>query len=247
MTDSEVQDLMDEIRMKRIENLNLTHKEKLFKNKYKFRSKSLHGIDVPLSAALEIRFRRSVFGTFMESFNYQQEQDNYLNNNKGDILQWNMKSFSETEKANFEELSNISDNFFSLFWKAIEKCDCINWNYFYDNLNTLRLPNHHVNLNSIIYFLIRVDFQITYMDDTLRAFTNLQILILGGNWIREVPGECLPRRLRFLELFANVISNVSSLGVKPPKTLLHIGLSRNDLNNGKLFLCQKHNTIYANQ
>lgn len=70
------------------------------------------------------------------------------------------------------------------------------------------------------------------LDDGLKKFKCLVVLILTGNFLQEIPGGLLPRNLRFLELYANEISQLRSLVKKAPQRILHIGLGRNKLSQG---------------
>ncbi|KAF5300344.1 hypothetical protein FQA39_LY11201 [Lamprigera yunnana] len=52
------------------------------------KKKIIENYEVPISAALEVKFKRSVFGTFLDSFNSQQTQTRLLNLNKLSIVNW---------------------------------------------------------------------------------------------------------------------------------------------------------------
>lgn len=79
------------------------------------------------------------------------------------------------------------------------------------------------------------------MDDGLLKFRNLRVLVLTGNYIKRISGKVLPRKLVFLECFANDISDLKELTSSPPKEILHLGLGRNKLTDGKL----KYFVIYT--
>lgn len=76
----------------------------------------------------------------------------------------------------------------------------------------------------------------THVDNMLPKFKNLQILSLPGNNIQEIDGSKLPRTLKFLELCDNFIHDVRKFVNNPPRTLLHIGLRRNCLDDGKCYI-----------
>lgn len=76
-------------------------------------------------------------------------------------------------------------------------------------------------------------FQIMTLDKSLRKFKFLQNLVLCDNFLQDIDGACLPRGLQFLELYVNNISKIVNLTNKAPKSLKHLGLGRNKLNNGK--------------
>lgn len=63
----------------------------------------------------------------------------------------------------------------------------------------------------------------------------LQILSLRENNLKTINGAILPRHLKYLELYDNFIENVQDLSNNPPKYILHLGLGRNCLSNGKFF------------
>ena len=71
------------------------------------------------------------------------------------------------------------------------------------------------------------------MDRSLENFHALKVLTLCGNYLKTIPGAMLPRSLQFLELYDNLISNVSQLVKDAPLSILHLGLGRNRLTNGK--------------
>lgn len=75
-----------------------------------------------------------------------------------------------------------------------------------------------------------------FIDDGLKKFQYLVVLVLTGNFLQQIPGKFLPRKLQFLELYANEISELRSLVRKAPKRILHIGLGRNRLSQGTYFL-----------
>lgn len=71
-----------------------------------------------------------------------------------------------------------------------------------------------------------------YLDNGVNKFKNLVVLVLTGNFLQNIPGIFLPKKLQFLELYANEIVELNSLVQKPPKQILHIGLGRNKLAQG---------------
>lgn len=74
-----------------------------------------------------------------------------------------------------------------------------------------------------------------WLDDGLKKFKNLVVLILTGNFLQDLPGYLLPRKLKFLEVYANEIEDLATLVKKSPKCILHLGLGRNKLAQGKFF------------
>lgn len=71
-----------------------------------------------------------------------------------------------------------------------------------------------------------------WLDEQLKNFEQLVVLILTGNFLQKLPGNLLPRKLQFLEVYANEITELASLTTKSPKHILHIGLGRNKLAEG---------------
>lgn len=78
--------------------------------------------------------------------------------------------------------------------------------------------------------------QINTIDEILRKFSAIKVLILNLNWIKELPGKYIPRHVRFLELFANEVEDVTSLCQKAPTKTLHLGLCRNKLTDSKYLI-----------
>lgn len=146
------------IRDEKINGLNWTPEEKLFRQKPKFRSKTLKGYEVSISKAILIKFKRSCFGTYLDSFNCNQHQDKFLNDNKLNITKWNMKDFTSVEMNMFNENNNASDNLFSLLIKAVKETDCITWSFLYNHLCTLRIMDFHVDTIKVGDFTLIYNF-----------------------------------------------------------------------------------------
>ncbi|XP_070205078.1 leucine-rich repeat-containing protein 43-like isoform X2 [Littorina saxatilis] len=73
-----------------------------------------------------------------------------------------------------------------------------------------------------------VDKGVTEVDARLLQLENLTELTLTANFIRRVNSKHLPKSLQVLELYANEISDISGLCVRPP-LLLHLGLGYNSI------------------
>lgn len=71
------------------------------------------------------------------------------------------------------------------------------------------------------------------MDEDLKKFRNVKLLILSGNYIEDVPGVVLPRKMQYLELFSNNISDLTNLSKGAPNGMVHLGMGRNKLRNGQ--------------
>lgn len=75
----------------------------------------------------------------------------------------------------------------------------------------------------------------THLDSNLSEYTQLNTLILCGNFLSDIETEFLPPDLRILELQLNRINSISNFAETLPNSLLYLGLSRNFLTSGKLF------------
>lgn len=142
-------EIVNKIRCRKYKSLLWTTKENNLRYRHKYRNKHLEQIKVPFTVAAELKFRRSVIGVFLESFNHQQNQNSYLNINKLDIIKWNIKQYSPVEHQLYEEKNDLADNFFNLIEVAVKELDCITWEYVYNNLNNLRINQYHVIFNVI--------------------------------------------------------------------------------------------------
>ncbi|XP_075214051.1 uncharacterized protein LOC142320235 [Lycorma delicatula] len=67
--------------------------------------------------------------------------------------------------------------------------------------------------------------------NSLKKLRNLEVLILAGNGINKRKGLYVPKNVKYLELFANNIINLSDFISGLPTKLLHFGLGRNLLTN----------------
>ncbi|ESP04133.1 hypothetical protein LOTGIDRAFT_237548 [Lottia gigantea] len=72
-----------------------------------------------------------------------------------------------------------------------------------------------------------VDKNVTEVDDLLLELRNLENLTLSANLITSINSRNLPVSLKVLELCANEIRDLSSLCIKPPPNLSHLGLGFN--------------------
>ncbi|KAK6190964.1 hypothetical protein SNE40_002720 [Patella caerulea] len=74
-----------------------------------------------------------------------------------------------------------------------------------------------------------IDKQVTELDENLLEFNNLEDLTLSANFIKTVNSRNLPPSIQILELCANQIQDLSSLCIKPPPCLNHLGLGYNKI------------------
>ncbi|XP_033748335.1 leucine-rich repeat-containing protein 43-like isoform X10 [Pecten maximus] len=74
-----------------------------------------------------------------------------------------------------------------------------------------------------------VDKGVTEVDGDLLRFRNLNELTLSANHLVTVNSKNLPPNLKVLELCANKISDLSALCVRPPQSMIHLGLGFNKI------------------
>ncbi|XP_021349907.1 leucine-rich repeat-containing protein 43-like isoform X3 [Mizuhopecten yessoensis] len=74
-----------------------------------------------------------------------------------------------------------------------------------------------------------VDKGVTEVDSNLLHFKNLKELTLSANHLVTVNSKHLPPNLKVLELCANKISDLSALCVRPPQSMIHLGLGFNKI------------------
>ncbi|XP_069135935.1 leucine-rich repeat-containing protein 43-like isoform X3 [Argopecten irradians] len=74
-----------------------------------------------------------------------------------------------------------------------------------------------------------VDKGVTEVDGDLLRFRNLNELTLSANHLVTVNTKYLPSNLKVLELCANKISDLSALCVRPPPSMIHLGLGFNKI------------------
>ncbi|XP_041505103.1 leucine-rich repeat-containing protein 43 isoform X2 [Microtus oregoni] len=74
-----------------------------------------------------------------------------------------------------------------------------------------------------------VDKGVTLVDKDLLKFLKLEELILSANKIEEIDANNLPRTLKVLELYGNLIASMECLCSPPPPNLQHLGLGHNKL------------------
>lgn len=72
------------------------------------------------------------------------------------------------------------------------------------------------------------------MDSCINKFRDLEILCLSGNYLQTVTWEKFPKKLKFLQLFANFITSLCPLTNQIPRGLVFLGLGRNSLDDRKL-------------
>nr|XP_015835229.1 PREDICTED: uncharacterized protein LOC103312973 [Tribolium castaneum] len=208
-----------------------TPHEKLFRNRVTLRNTVLSEIAVPFTIALQVKLRRSVFGTYLDDFNENQCQNEFLNTNKLSIMESVMRDFNSRQENLFDYNNNLFDHVIRYLNNTVTETKQIDCDFLYEHATHLRMDDYHINM----------------VDDGVRNFRNLQVLVICGNWIQDIDGSVLPRRLKFLELYVNEIESLDNLTHKPPKHLLHLGLARNKLTNDShlhlLAACRRFNNL----
>ncbi|XP_063914196.1 leucine-rich repeat-containing protein 43-like [Zophobas morio] len=193
-----------------------TEHEKLFRERAAFRNKILAEILVPFTIALQVKLRRSLLGTYLEHMNENQWQNEFLNMNKLAVTDTVMENFSSKQWKKFEYNNNyLLDEVMDVLKRTVTESGKVDCRFIYERATFLRLDDYHINM----------------VDDGLRSFKNLQVLVICGNWINDIYGVVLPRSLKFLELYVNEINSMENLAPKAPKRLEYLGLARNRLTN----------------
>lgn len=131
------------------ENLAWTSAETVSKDRPKYRNKFLAENTVPFSLALLVKLKRSCFGTFLASFN--QQQNAFLNENKLGIYQWIMKEATPAQEEILKKDNNLTDDLEGLLVQGVETRDVLDLNYLFESLVSLRLSNYHVSKISLIF------------------------------------------------------------------------------------------------
>ncbi|XP_021042728.1 leucine-rich repeat-containing protein 43 isoform X1 [Mus pahari] len=96
---------------------------------------------------------------------------------------------------------------------AIQNPLMIKDTFFYSYFRSLRVVNKGVTL----------------VDKDLLKFLKLEELVLSANKIEEIDANNLPRTLKVLELYGNLITSLECLCSAPPPRLQHLGLGHNKL------------------
>ncbi|XP_059174280.1 leucine-rich repeat-containing protein 43-like isoform X2 [Physella acuta] len=132
----------------------------------------------------------------------------------------------QAEKEKVESLQELVISPFSP-WHA----DC-SWSNEATKLREMAVKTPAVLSRDVVfsYFkTIRIcDYNITEIDEKMLQLKNLEELTLTANRIHHVDSKHLPPTLKVLELFANDITDLSQLCLKPP-LLEHLGLGNNNI------------------
>ncbi|GJQ67220.1 hypothetical protein Trydic_g8126 [Trypoxylus dichotomus] len=211
----DTEDLVKAIRQRKYESNSWSLREQAYRHRSRRRDPVLEDREVSFTTGLLVLLRRSMFGGFLKRLNQQQLQNKSLNETKLAILNWDMKSFSYIDQQQFMQENSFTEHLYQLLLQAVRDRDVIDYDFLYKRMKTLRATSLYINV----------------LDDMPRNFTNLEVLVLSANWLKEVPGESLPRKLKFLELYGNQIEDLKSISRKAPPQLQYLGLGRNKLSD----------------
>lgn len=146
--DEEKSKQIEEIRRKIYEHLKWSSEERVFRKRYDYRNPLLINKDVPFSTATKVKFRRSVFGTYLKFFNQPQHQNKFLNENKLGITEWRIKQLGAGAKLVDERNNDATEDLFGLLKKAVVSAEEIEWDYLFAKLKLLRIIDYYVRTTS---------------------------------------------------------------------------------------------------
>jgi hypothetical protein len=122
-----------------------TPHEKLFRNRVTFRNKVLAEIAVPFTIALQVKLRRSVFGTYLDDFNENQWQNEFLNANKLTITDTIIQDFNRRQLNVFDYNNNLFDEVMKFLNNTVTETEKIDCSFLYQRATHLRLDDYHVS------------------------------------------------------------------------------------------------------
>ncbi|XP_074040223.1 uncharacterized protein isoform X2 [Leptinotarsa decemlineata] len=213
------EDFVKLFRQNKFNKMQWSKEETPIKDSRKYREEMYSKYILRFSNALLLALRKSVFGCYLNSLNPQQNQDTDLNENKLAITEYIIRNLKEKEVKRFQEKNYLFEDTMKVLRKIIKYNGSVDLEYLMRNMRTLRIT----------------DFYVTHMDESVKSFLDLQFLILAGNNLRDLPGEFLPKNLIFLELYDNFMENFEHFVKKAPKTILHLGFSRNNLDDNSSY------------
>ncbi|VEN64651.1 unnamed protein product, partial [Callosobruchus maculatus] len=100
--------------------------------------------ELNFSEGFDMTLRKTVFGEYVDTFNWQQEQDSYLNENKLLITNYQMKHFTSKEKEKFEKNNMLFDDSLDLLIDTINKREIVEDGWLKRSLEGVRLLNFYV-------------------------------------------------------------------------------------------------------
>ncbi|KAJ9589045.1 hypothetical protein L9F63_017659, partial [Diploptera punctata] len=176
--------------------------------------------------ALMEKLRISFIGCFLDHLNSPQRKDYETYSAKAELTE---VIYNKHEDFNQERNNDVCKDVIGLIKNAVEKRKVINTELVFSCMWNARL----------------VDCMVTNLDSGVKKLKQLEMLSLPANWISDLKGSLLPRNLKFLELFCNLINDFTNLCRGFPSTLCHLGLARNKLTDGSnLHLLATINTTY---
>lgn len=111
-----------------------------------------NSVEVRFKDAVSKVFLKSVFGTYLHSFNSQQTQDKFLNENKYGITIWDVTRLSDRDKKKYKMFNKfVTDDMDGLLKEAVRKENCIDWGYLYEKLLALRMDNNVSTLRTHLF------------------------------------------------------------------------------------------------
>lgn len=187
-----------------------------------------------LCGSFKKKIKESIFGTYLQCFNQGQTHNAFYNENKLIITKDEIVRMIREDKKKFEDKNSIFNGCLDIFYEKLKNCDKIDLDALFDIDNiTLRRSNVSTLSVAKVFMFLVVVFQISEVDDWIKNFKNLRLLILSDNMIEAVHGCNLPRKLHYLELYENHIKSIKSLTNNPPKKLLYLGLGCNRITTGE--------------
>lgn len=105
-------------------------------------------VEVNFQQAVRKVFLKSVFGTYLRFFNSQQTHSKFVNDNKYGITKWDVKRLTDSEMKEFVKANDfITDDICGLLTDAVKNEECIDWEYLYGKLETLRIIDTNVSFH----------------------------------------------------------------------------------------------------
>lgn len=142
MSGRDYSNIIELARKQKYNELKWSKTESLFKiTKHLHRSPHSLTEIVPISLVLDIRIKLSCFGRFMKKCNETQVHNFFWNENNLGIETYNYLNLDENEHERWSVNNDFTDNILALLKKAVLTKKVLDYNFFYENLRTLRLTN----------------------------------------------------------------------------------------------------------
>ncbi|KAJ8917440.1 hypothetical protein NQ315_005487 [Exocentrus adspersus] len=199
----------------RYDNLAWSSEEKSYRQSRRYREDVSSKYTLLATSSLLLKYKKSILGNYLDVFNEQQKQDKDLNENKFGITLWELQRCNEKDAKAFQKRNSMFGDGVEVLRSAIRECEVVNLKYLKKITTTVALPGCYINL----------------VDVDLKKFSNVGVLVLTSNCLKDIEGSCLPSKLLYLELYDNFISSIRNLVDGIPKHLMYLGLGRNRLND----------------